>query len=224
MSAPPAPKRKGSAVLPWVAAVRTGLVLLVAPLLVLLGAGAATAEPPLTVVDPITDRVGALAAGAPAANQAVEELSAAAGVKFYAVFVSSFDTTADKDWAAETARASRLGGSDMLLAVAVGTETYEYRWWLGGSFPLSEVDVERMLVSEVEPAMNAGDWAGGVTALAGKLRSETSSMAGSDRDAEPSDGLLWTGKTTLAIVGALFAVLLVAHLLSRRGRMAPSSG
>lgn len=195
----------------WLPEVTVGrpLAVLMTFVFVLLRAGSASAEPPLEVTDRITDEVDALGAGASAAQEAVDELSAESEIELYAVFVSTFEAEDGNSWIETTAELSELAGSDMLFAVAVGEETYEYEWWVTKDFLLSEVDVRNVLTSDVAPALEDGNWSGAVISLAERLQSQSGSE-------EVRQSRQWSATTTLVVVGGLAVVLLVAHQLSRR--------
>ena len=197
---------------------RRPVIVLGALALVLSGAGTASAEPPLEVTARITDEVGALGTGAAAAEQAVADLAAEDDLGLYAVFVSSFDGADPAEWARDTARLSDLDETDVLLAVAQGDATYEYSWWVDEDFPLSEVDVERALTSEVEPRLTAGDRSGAVVALASQLQDLVATEEETARQADP-----WSATTIILIIGSVAVVLLAAHLLSRRRSTASTS-
>ncbi len=185
--------------------------------LVLAGAGTASAEPPLEVTGQITDQAGVLGTGKPAAEQAVADLAAEDDLNLYSVFVSSFDNADPGEWARDTAQLSDLDESDMLLAVAVGDATYEYGYWVAEDFPLSEVDLERAVASEVDPRLAAGDRSGAVRALAVQLQDLAAAEEEAARQATP-----WPASTIILIIGGVAVVLLAAHLLSRRGSSARS--
>ena len=190
---------------------RRPVIVLGALALVLSGAGAASAEPPLEVTDRITDEVGALGTGAAAAEQAVADLAAEDDLGLHAVFVSSFDNTDSGEWARDTARKSGLGENSLLLAVAVGDATFEYGYWVDEDFPLSEVDLERAVTREVEPRLTAGDRSGAVVALAAQLRD----LVTAEEEAAAADAP-WSAGTIILVIGGVAVVLLAAHLLSRR--------
>ncbi len=185
--------------------------------LVLAGAGTASAEPPLEVTGQITDQAGVLGTGKPAAEQAVADLAAEDDLNLYSVFVSSFDNADPGEWARDTAQLSSLDGTDVLLAVAVGDATYEYGYWVAEDFPLSEVDLERAVASEVDPRLAAGDRSGAVRALAVQLQDLAAAEEEAARQATP-----WPASTIILIIGGVAVVLLAAHLLSRRGSSARS--
>lgn len=197
---------------------RRPVIVLGALALVLSGARTASAEPPLEVTGQITDEAGALGAGARAAEDAVAHLAAEDHVDLYAVFVPSFDNADTGEWTRDTALMSGLDENDVLLAVAVGEATYEYGWWVDESFPLSEVDLERAINSEVDPRLAAGDRSGAVVALASEL--QDLAEAGEQAAAE---GAPWSARTTILVIGGVAVVLLAAHLLSRRRSSTSSS-
>lgn len=172
-------------------------------------AGPAWAEPPLEVTEQVTDRAAALDDGGVAARQAAESLAAETDIGLYTVFVPSFDAMEADVWAAEAAELSALEESDVLLAVAVSEDAYEYSWWIDDSSSLSEVDVEAVMTDEVEPRLETGDRSGAVVALAEQLRP----LAGS---AEAAQTPGQSPTTIVLVVGAIAVTLLGAHLLSRR--------
>jgi uncharacterized membrane protein YgcG len=196
--------------------VRSFFVVLGALALLLAGAGPAAAEPPVSVSDRITDDVDVLG-DEQTVRAAIEDLTADSEIDLYVVFVSSFDTENGTDWIEETARLSELEGSDMLLAVAVGDETYEYGWWVDDSFPLPQVDLENVMTTEVAPELESGNWDTGSIALAEQLRSMT--VLGGEETQTPA----WSATTTTQVVGGLAVVLIGAHLFSRRRTPAVSS-
>jgi uncharacterized membrane protein YgcG len=208
--------------------VRSPLAVLAVLAFVLLSGGPASAAPPREVTQQLTDDSVVLGAdGRATIREAVDELAADSGIELYTVIVSTFDSVPPDEWVAQTADLSGLEGSDVLFAVAVGQETYEYSWWVDEAFPLLEVDVENAIGTEVEPALETGDWAGAVSTLAGRL----GSLAGADGSAETpeaadaapaAEGRAWSATTTVLVVGGLAVVLLVAHLLSRRRTSATS--
>jgi uncharacterized membrane protein YgcG len=197
---------------------RRTVVVLGALALVLAGTGTASAEPPFEVTDQISDAAGLLGTGSAAAEQAVADLAAEDQLGLYAVFVSSFDATDAGDWARETARASGFGERDVLLAVAASEMAYEYGYWVDESFPLSEVDLEHAVTSQVEPRLAAGDRSGAVVALASQLQDLVEVQEEEAQQAAP-----WSATTTILIVGGVAVVLLAAHLLSRRRSSTRSS-
>jgi uncharacterized membrane protein YgcG len=218
--------------------VRGLLVFLAALVPVLLVGGPASAADPMAVTSPLTDPAILFDGDdRSAAQEAVDQLSTEHGIRLHAVFVQSFDSVPAETWAEQTAELSQLGESDILLAVAVGNQTYEYTWWVDENFPLTETDVEAALSAEVEPQLQARTWAGAVTALSGQLRSLASqaeaTVAAATVEAAAEEATAaeeaeaaapWSPTTILLIVGGIAAVLLVAHLLSSRRMPAESSG
>ena len=199
---------------------RSRAVLLIAALLVLLGAGPASAAEPLELSDRVTDEAGVLGDGESAVRAAVDELAADSDIDLYAVLVSSFDTAAGTDWVEETAASSALEGNDVLVAVSVDDGDYDYGWWVDESFPLAEDDVQSVLDSELVPRLEAGDWGGGVIGVAGALAPLADGAAADETSDEGSS--TWSATTTVLVVAGVAAVLVAGHLLSRRRSSARS--
>jgi uncharacterized membrane protein YgcG len=192
--------------------VRRALVILGSLALVVLGAGPASAVPPLDLDDRVTDQVEALGPDVSAVEDGLEELSESSAVDLHAAFVDGFEENSDGGWVEETADMSGLSDSDILFAVAVGQETYEYEWWVNADFPLSQVEVEGLIIDEVLPRLESRDWGAAVVALADGLGSLASAQTAVEEASAPE----WSGTTTALVVGGVAVVLLGAHLLSRR--------
>lgn len=165
------------------------------------GAAAAAAEEPLRADAKITDRAGALdpAAGA-RVGAAIGELRADTGVDLFVVYVEDFAGADGPSWAGSTARLSRLGREDVLLAVAVGERSYGVHVDPGISLSQSRIDDA---ITAAEDRLAADDPAGAAVALADGLRG-----GGGD---VPVGALL---------VGGVAAAGGGAYLLSRRRRRA----
>ncbi len=185
------------------------LTAVLAPLaaVVLLGGGPALAAPPFDVPAQLTDDVDVLD---PAEESQVEgsldELQSADGTQLFVVYVSSFDGVAQGQWAQATAEASGLATGDALFAVAVDDRRYGY--WVPDDFPLSNDEIDQLLVSDVDPLLAQDDWAGAAVALADGL---------SDEGGTGSDGG-GSGLGTVAVVGGIAAVAGGAYLVSRSRR------
>lgn len=192
---------------------RNSFVVLVALVLVLLGAAPASADPPVEVSDPVTDHARVLGADAAAVEGAIADLATDKDIHLYVVLVPSFDEEGSTDWIGQTARLSELEGSDILLAVATRQDAYQYAWWVDESFPVSESAVQDLIDREVAPELDAGNWGAAVVTMANGLRAQATTVAEEEAGA-PS----WSTSTTVLVVGGLSGVLLAGHLLSRRRR------
>lgn len=192
---------------------RNSFVVLVALVLVLLGAAPASADPPVEVSDPVTDHARVLGADAAAVEGAIADLATDKDIHLYVVLVPSFDEEGSTDWIGQTAQLSELEGSDILLAVATRQDAYQYAWWVDESFPQSESAVQALIDREVAPELDAGNWGAAVVTMANGLRAQATTVAEEEAGA-PS----WSTSTTVLVVGGLSGVLLAGHLLSRRRR------
>jgi hypothetical protein len=176
--------------------------------LLLVGAVPASADPPVTLSDQLTDRLKVLGADAPQVQSALDRAQAY-GISISVVLASGFDAPEGSDWAADTAEKSRLASSDMLFALDVTRGTYQ--WWIGDSFPLPDTDVEGVLTSDVEPLLATGNWAKVVISLIDGLTPGTGTFLGGLSQPGP-----WSNTTTALVGGIVLGTLGGAHLLSRR--------
>jgi TPM domain len=184
--------------------VRRLSVLIGVLVLLVLGAGGASADPPLRLDGRVTDRAGVLGPGGIAEVEvAIEQLRAESGVDLFVVFVESFDGAGGQEWADETAARSQLGDEDALLAVAVGDRAYGVS--VAEGFPISESRVDEVRTEDVEPRLAGGAWAGAAVAMADGLRTGGGG----------SGAVLG-----LVVVGGAAAIGVGAYVLTRRRRRA----
>ncbi|MGY1683053.1 TPM domain-containing protein [Geodermatophilus sp. SYSU D01176] len=178
------------------------LLAVLAPLVcvVLLGGGPALAEPPFDVPAQLTDDIDVLSPSEESrVADSLDQLRSADGTQLFVVYVSSFDGVEQGAWARATAEASGLASGDALFAVAVDDRRYGY--WVPDDFPLTDAEIEQVLVSDVDPLLSADDWDGAVIALADGLAGDGGSGAG-----------------TVAVVGGIAALAGGAYLVSRSRR------
>ncbi|MGR6967167.1 TPM domain-containing protein [Geodermatophilus sp. URMC 61] len=175
---------------------------------VLLGGGPALAEPPLDVPAQLTDDVDVLTPSDESrVEDSLDQLRSADGTQLFVVFVASFGGVQQGQWAQATAEASGLSTGDALFAVAVDDGRYGY--WVPDDFPLTDAEIEQLLVSDVEPLLSEGDFVGAVDTLADGL------AGGGGTGGGPDDG---SGLGTVAVVGGIAAVAGGAYLVSRSRR------
>jgi hypothetical protein len=193
---------------------RALLVALGALGLLLVGAVPASADPPVTLRDQLTDRLEVLGADAPQVQSALDQAQAH-GITISVVLASGFDAPEGSDWAADTAAKSRLASSDMLFALDVTRGTYQ--WWIGDSFPLPDTEVEDVLTSDVEPLLATGNWAKVVISLIDGLTPGAGTFLRGISQPGP-----WSNTTTALVGGIVLVTLGGAHILSRRRTTAPT--
>ncbi len=176
--------------------------------LVLAGAGAASADAPFRAADRVTDRAAVLdAAQAARVADAIEQLRAANGTDLFVVYVDSFDGADGQRWADQAATLSQLGTNDILMAVAVSDRVYGVS--IDDNFAQSEATTGKILSDDVEPALAGGDWSGAAVALADGLHG--GGGAGS------------AAGVAVAVVGGVVVVGGGAYLLTRRRRRKPEA-
>lgn len=160
----------------------TSLLLLVWPL-------TATAEPPLDVSGPVTDRAGVLGDRAAEVRESLDDHQAAAGYQLFVVVVPTFDGVDGQKWADLTASLSRLDEEDVLLAIA--TEDREYGLSVADGFELSDDQIDAVVDEDLLPRLRDSDWAGAAIATADGLV-----------DAGERGPGLWIGLGVVAAIGA----------------------
>ncbi|WP_280236463.1 TPM domain-containing protein [Nocardia cyriacigeorgica] len=127
----------------------------------------ARAEPPTRMDTYVVDSANALdSTGADEVRGAVDELYADHQLRLWVYYVRDFAGSSPQDWATQTAQRSGFGERDLLLAVAVDDRAYAFE----GETPsgVSESELDRILTTEVEPALRDSRWAeAGVAAADG---------------------------------------------------------
>lgn len=209
------------------------VAVLVCVVATLVGAPVASAEPPPTVQEQVTDTGGVL--DTTTATTAVQDLARQSGYRLYAVYVDSFDGETGERWAQQTYQRSGLGGRDVVLAVATGDRLYG--WWAGEGSGLTRGDLDG-ITPAVTQRLGSGDWTGSVTAAADGLASLAgggsaggTGTTGQQRAPATSStssggGAGWVLVVVLVVVGGGVALLatLAGRRRARRARAAGPDG
>ncbi|PPG32866.1 TPM domain-containing protein [Rathayibacter sp. AY2B9] len=186
--------------------------LLIAAVLALVPATAATAESPVSFSSStVLDSVGVLSSGETTEiEQASRALYDQHRVQLFVAFVDSFTDPSDRvAWADETATRNGLGTDDVLLAVAVDARQYQVS--VAQGFALDDAQVSSLQSDDIEPRLADGDWAGAAVAAADGI--------GQRLDAPSAGESLGSGLLiALGVLAALVVVGLVVLLLVRRAR------
>ncbi len=191
--------------------VPASLAALAAPLLLLVLAGVpASAEPPVDVAGPVTDRANALSDGeSNEVEAALDDYYDATGRQLFVVFVRSFDGLTGPEWADATARASGLGNADILLAVSIDERSYGYS---ADADDFSADDLDRV---DREYVLRQHDWAGAAVAATEGLAEVTGS------------GVPWgwvLGGAAVLVVGGAVAVTTVRRRFDRTHHVVDEKG
>jgi uncharacterized membrane protein YgcG len=169
-------------------------------------ASPAVAAEPQNLRDQLTDDVGVLTGpDETRLRSALLDLLDRTGVQLWVWFTATTGNLGAPEFAAATAQRSGLGGTDLLLVVALDDRAYGYS--RPAAFPLSDADLELLLSRELEPGLRAGDYAGAVVEFASALGVALQPGA----PPVPANGLGQLGIGTLLIVIA--AVLLVGGVV-----------
>ncbi|WP_280212811.1 TPM domain-containing protein, partial [Nocardia cyriacigeorgica] len=135
--------------------------------------GSARAEAPTRMDTYVVDSADALgAAGSAEVRAAVDRLYTDHQVRLWVNYVGDFAGLSPQSWAAQTAERSGFGDRDLLLAVAVDDRAYAFDGELPGG--VSESELDRILTSDVEPALRDSRWADAGVAAADGLGSAMS--------------------------------------------------
>ncbi|PPG49350.1 hypothetical protein C5C24_13080 [Rathayibacter sp. AY2B3] len=186
--------------------------LLIAAVLALVPATAATAESPVSFSSStVLDSVGVLSSGETTEiEQASRALYDQHRVQLFVAFVDSFSDPSDRAaWADETATRNGLGTDDVLLAVAVDARQYQVS--VAQGFALDDAQISSLQSDDIEPRLADGDWAGAAVAAADGI--------GQRLDAPSAGESLGSGLLiALGVLAALVVIGLVVLLLVRRAR------
>jgi uncharacterized membrane protein YgcG len=182
-----------------------------------IGAGPAAAVEPRNLADQLTDGANVLSAADEAeVRDALEALQEATDVQLWAWYTTTTSGQDIVDFAAETAKMSSLGGTDLLLVIALDDRAYGFSSPAG--FPLSDPEIEQLLSRELEPGLRDEDYAGAIVAVAEALDaglSATPAPVETDRPSvTPPGGEEGTagGGGIGTIVMAIVVVVLVAGI------------
>ncbi|WNV76095.1 TPM domain-containing protein [Geodermatophilus sp. DSM 44513] len=176
---------------------------------VLLGGGPALAEEPFDVPEQVTDRADVLGPAQEAqVGDVLVQLQTEDQVQLFVVYVDTFDGVAPRAWANRTAELSGLGGNDVLFAVAVDDGRYAFN--PPTDFVLSDQELDRLVASDVEPELRAGDFDGAAVAFAEVLR-----------DGGDGSGGLGTAAVALGIAAVAGGAYLVTRARRRRAEAPP---
>ena len=192
------------------------IAVLLAMAAALLTGGTAHAEQPGRLTRPVTDSAGVVG-DTTAAEDAVERLRTAEGIRLYAVFVDTFDGANGQEWADATAEASGLGTDGVVLAVAVDPSVRSFAVSIARDSPISDAQLDDVLDSGVRPALADDDWSGAVVALADGL-TDGGSTTGTGSAGNSSNSGGGGGGAALAVVAGVAVVGGGGYLLVRNRR------
>ena len=135
------------------------------------GRSPTAAATPHRLASPITDDVAALGGDTAALQSALDEFQTATGTQLWFWYTDTFEGQESGAFATATAHASDLGPTDLLIVLAI--DDRGYGWWKGNDVAISDSEVDKVLSSDMEPALRSADYAGAITATADGLRAAT---------------------------------------------------
>ena len=204
---------------------RIAAIVLVAVLTV--GVRPAAAADPTNLRNQLTDGANVLTtAEETRVRDSLAALQRATDVQLWVWYTTTTGGRGIVDFAAQTAQLSSLGGTDLLLVIAVDDRAYSFSSPPG--FPLSDPEIEQLLSRDLEPGLGDEDYAGAIIAVAGALDARltatpapadtphpTTAPSGGDGGSAGGDG---GGLGTLLMVVVLVALVVAVgwFLLVRR--------
>jgi uncharacterized membrane protein YgcG len=202
----------------WARALSTALGAVIASVMILGPAVAATATPPVTLGSGyVLDDVGALSgAEASQAQARLEQFKADTGLDLWVVYVDEFtDPSGSEDWANTTAEANGLGPTQHLLAVA----TQSRQFYLSGDSagPVTQEQLATIEQQLIQPELAADDWLGAVDAAATGLADAAG--GGSGTGAAGSGGGFPVGLVVFLVIAVIAVVVIFLIVRSRRKKV-----
>jgi hypothetical protein len=122
---------------------------------------------PHRLAGPITDDVGALSGNTFGIQTVLNDLQDATGAQLWVWYTDTLGGQASGEFATETAQASGLGPTDLLLVIALDDRAYGY--WKGDNVRISDAALSQILSQEMEPGLRSQDYAGAVVTIAKAL-------------------------------------------------------
>lgn len=190
----------------WARVLTTALGAVIAGVMVLGPAVAATATPPVTLGSGyVLDDVGALSgAEASQAQARLEQFKADTGLDLWVVYVDEFtNPSGSEDWANTTAETNGLGPTQYLLAVA--TEGRQFYLSGDSSGPVTQEQLATIEQQLIQPELAADDWLGAVDAAATGL----ADAAGGGSGAGSTGGAGFPVGLVVFLVIAVIAILVI---------------
>lgn len=177
---------------------------------ILLLAGPASAEPPVTIPpgEYVVDASGVLGKESSRVDQAVRQLQDNEGLNLYVVYVDAFTDPSDMDaWVAAVAKKKGLGPSDSILAIATDARQLRLKSADDGDIAPFDADIATQYITPDlrKSNLTASDWAGAAeNAVRGIEAAAAGDLGSGDAsgDASPSSG----GSAAPWIIGGVIVV------------------
>ena len=129
---------------------------------------AVLAASPHRLDGPITDDVNALDGNASDVQATLDDVQQATGTQLWIWYTDTLDGADAPGFATQTAQASGLGTTDLLLVIALDDRAYGY--WKGDNVGISDADLDQVLSEDMEPALRSQDYVGAITETAAGLQ------------------------------------------------------
>ncbi|HET7182625.1 MAG TPA: TPM domain-containing protein [Candidatus Limnocylindrales bacterium] len=169
----------------------------------------------------VTDQTGQLAGATSDIETALDGVLQEDGVQLFVLFVPTTGDMTATEFADETARVNSLGGDDALLLVAVEDRTDAI--WVSNALPVTDDEINGVIVDTLEPGLRDGDFPAAVIATAQALgavaTSEPAPQETKDTGPEPTFPPIVSPPTNqpgdgLGLAGLVGLVLVALGLVS----------
>ena len=194
---------------------RIGTTVLVLAIVCLVIAPAAVlAAAPHRLAGPITDDVSALSGSTSEVQAAFNDLQDATGTQLWVWFTDTLGGEDQGQFATDTAQASGLGPTDLLLVIALDDRAYGY--WKGDGVGISDAGLEDILSQDMEAGLRAADYTGAIDSTATALK-EAMTKATAPPETTPAPGATEVvtpgGDSTGGTLGTSLADIVAATLI-----------
>ncbi len=183
------------------------------------GAGTVAGVEPRNLASQLTDGANALSASQEAeVRDALAALQQETSIQLWVWYTTTTSGQGIVDFAAETADRSSLGGTDLLLVVALDDRAYGFSSPSG--FPLSDPELEQLLSRDLEPGLRDEDYAGAMVAVARALEAEmtaTPAPVATERPTTVPVGGDAGSSSDGGGIGTILAVVVVVGLIAGLG-------
>lgn len=189
--------------------------------LLLFPAGAAQAEPPVTIPGGtyIVDNANVLGGQKADVQKAIDELKQEHGITLYVVYVNSFDGVDPYEWGTETATQKQFGKYDSLLAVAVQDRKYAL---VADISVISQAKNDNIQKSALTPQLGKSAWAQAAIDTAAALGDAAGGGKGNVPD--PTGGFVALGVGGVVVVGGAGTALYLRNKRKKGAAEATAKG
>jgi uncharacterized membrane protein YgcG len=163
----------------------------------------------------VTDEVGALAGEEADVQATLADVHDREGVQLFALFTDTTEGRSVTDFADDVADANSLGGDDALLVVALTDRSYAL-WVSDALTGVTNADIDRILIEDVEPRLAAGEFGDAAIVAAEELGRVAATPAGEEPAGRRAGGFPWAAALLIVAGVVLVGGVVTARVQQRR--------